>query len=235
VLPALLVLPAAALRLYPLGGEFTNGGRVLLFLLPTAFLLAAEGAEAVRAGAWARTSGMKRIAKLAGAALVVVLLFPFALYAALGVPQVREEVPPLLEHAREHWRPGDVLYVYYAGLPAFEYYFPRAGFAAADVVPGACARPAPLGYLADLGRLEGRPRAWVLFAGGAGARGFDEKGLMLGYLDHVGRRLDAQATVGASLYLYDLSRPFAAAGTYPARVPPPSSDPADQCRGTWQP
>jgi hypothetical protein len=58
----------------------------------------------------------------------------------------------------------------------------------------------------------GRPRVWVLFAHGSASFRFDERRLLLSYLDAIGKRLDAfkappdDTTAGvAAVFLYDLS------------------------------
>ena len=231
-LPLGFVVVAAAARAYPLGGAFSNSGRVLLFLAPLFFLVIAEGVAWVgRAGA-AGSPG-RTGARIAAAALAAVLLFPFGLFAVRGVPMLREEVKPLLAHASEHWQPGDVMYVYYNARPAFEYYRDRYGFTGRETIVGRCARMQPVRYLDDLARLQGRPRAWVLFIGGKAAWGYDERRLMVDFLDRVGRRLDDRVAIESSLYLYDLSRPFAQAGPYRVDIPvlPPAV--AFDCRGPW--
>jgi hypothetical protein len=217
-------------RAYPLGGAFTNSGRVLLFLTPLFFLLIGEGVDRLRRAADGGAPGMRTAARAAAGALAILLLFPFAAFAVRGVPVMREEVKPLLAHASESWRDGDVLYVYYNARPAFEYYRGRYGFDDRAYVIGACSRARPAGYLQDLARMQGRPRVWVLFVGGRSAGGYDERRLMLTYLDHVGRRLDDQVAIESSLYLYDLSRPFGRAGPFPLPVP---TNPEADCRGPW--
>lgn len=224
-LPLGFVVAAAVAHAYPLGGAFANSGRVLLFLAPLFFLVMGEGA------AWlGRHATAGRAAALALAAL---LLFPFGLFAVRGVPVLREEVKPLLAHAAESWQPGDVMYVYYNARPAFEYYRGRYGFEGRETIAGRCSRMQPGGYLDDLQQLQGRPRAWVLFVSGRGAWGYDERQLMVNYLDHVGRRLDDQVAIETSLYLYDLSRPFQQAGPYQVAIPQLPRAIAFDCRGPW--
>lgn len=129
--------------------------------------------------------------------------------------------------------PGDVLYVYYNARAQYEYYAPRYGWTPEQTVMGACSRLRPAAYVQDVARLAGPRRAWLLFVDGKGIDEFDERGLMLAYLDHVGRRLDDRVSVGASLYLYDVTPPAADPGPFSARVPRFAYDAALDCRGPW--
>ncbi|HEX8904863.1 MAG TPA: glycosyltransferase family 39 protein, partial [Longimicrobiaceae bacterium] len=227
--PAGLVLLASAAQMYPLGASYLMSGRVLIFLIPSLAFVMAEGAFALRRAlpvAWARPVYV----------LVTALaLLPSAAYAALSVPHVRAEVRPLLEYANEQRRPGDLMYVYYNGKAVFAYYAPRYGWTGRNTVTGACSRTHPAGYLPDLARLRGRPRVWVLFVGGKAVDGYDERGLMLAFLDHLGRRMDDRVAVGASLYLYDLRPEMARPGQFTAAIPDFPRDPAVSCRGPWGP
>jgi hypothetical protein len=225
--PAALTLAASAVKAYPFGAELQAAGRVLVFLLPCFALVMAYGAAALPR---LLGQGRRRGAYLAGAAL---LLLPSLAYALQSVPHLRNEVKPLLAYAAEQRRPGDVMYVYYNGLPSYEYYAPRYGWGAAETVRGVCSRLRPEGYLEDLSRLRGRARVWVLVVEGAPIGDFDEKVFMVNFLEHVGRRLDDRVTIGAALYLYDL-RPRAT-GPFSARIPHLPLDPGMDCRGAWGP
>jgi hypothetical protein len=227
--PAGLALCASAARAYPFGGEFLSGGRVLIFLLPSLALVMAEGGAAL--GRWA-PRGAGRAVFAAGAALA---LLPAGAYAALSVPHLRAEVKPLLAWVNENRRPGDVMYVYYHGQSVFEYYAPRYGWNRGNTVAGVCARFHPERYVGDLARLRGRPRVWVLVVTGAAMRGFQEDRVIVGFLDHVGRRLDDRVAVGARMYLYDLAPPGPPPGPYSFAVPRFPPNVAMDCRGAWQP
>ncbi|HEU4562185.1 MAG TPA: glycosyltransferase family 39 protein [Longimicrobium sp.] len=226
--PAGFALTASALHVYPFGSEYLAGGRVLVFLLPSLALVTAEGIAALPRLVPASPG---RLLKLAAAALV---LLPSAVYAAVSVPHLRAEVKPLLEYVNENRQPGDVMYVFYNGQSVFEYYAPRYGWSSANAISGVCARYQPQGYVDDLARLRGRPRVWLLFVEGTSVWGFDEKKMMMDFLDHVGRRLDDRVAVGASVYLYDLREANSKPGPFRYEVPPIHLDPALGCRGAWE-
>jgi hypothetical protein len=229
VSPLLLALAASALGFYPFGSTADAGGRVLVFLIPSLAFVVAQGAAAL-------PRLLPRAAGRAAFALAALLvLLPAAAYAAFSVPQFRGEVKPLLAYASENRQPGDVMYVYYNGLPSFEYYAPRYGWDAAHTVRGTCARLHPQGYVDDLARLRGQPRVWVLLVEGTPVGTFDERALIVGFLDHVGRRLDARVSVGAVLFLYDMRPGPSDPGPFTLQVPRLPQDPAMDCRGAWAP
>jgi hypothetical protein len=126
------------------------------------------------------------------------------------------------------------MYVYYNGQSVFEYYAPRYGWNRTNTVAGICSRFHPERYLADLAQLRGRHRVWVLVVSGASVRGFEEDKIIVGFLEHIGRRLDDRVAVGARMYLYDLA-PATPPGPYHLVVPPFALDPAMDCRGAWEP
>ena len=225
--PAGMALVAAVARQYPFGADYTSSGRVLLFLLPSLVLVAAEGVAA--AGEALRgTAGM-----LAAGALGAAMLAPGLVYAVAQVPHLRAEVKPVLAYAAENRQPGDVLYVHYAGRAPFRYYADRYGWTPANSVVGRCAREDPRGYLPQLQALDGR-RVWMLFIDDRATSTHDDRGLMTAFLDHLGRRVDDQVSVGAAVYLYDLRMPPAAAGPFSAQLPTRRGDASLACRGPWQ-
>lgn len=227
--PAGMVLVASAAKVYPFGGEFLSGGRVLVFLLPSLAFVIAEGAATL--GRWVKGPA-GRAAFAAGAALA---LLPAGAYAALSVPHLRAEVKPLLQWVNENRQPGDVMYVYYNGQSVFEYYAPRYGWNRANTIAGVCSRFKPQYYVDQIGQLHGRRRVWVLVVSGASVRGFEEDRVIVDFFEHIGNRLDDRVTVGARMYLYDLGAKDPPPGPFRVIVPPLWLDPAMDCRGAWEP
>lgn len=220
--PVLVTLVASALMLYPFGGSRAAAGRVVLFLAPMFFLVMAQGAAWV----WERCTGESRIVALG---FLGFLLVPALVWGAVGVPALRTEVKPLLSYLEEQAQPGDLLYVHYDVRHAFEHYAPDYRLTGVRYLPGVCSRGDARGYVDALSGLRGAPRVWVLFANGQGAGLFDEKAIMVDYLEHVGDRLDDQVTVGASLYLYDLRQDAGNAEPYRAQLPVAPLGIADDC------
>jgi hypothetical protein len=59
--------------------------------------------------------------------------------------------------------------------------------------------------------------------------------MIVGFLDHIGRRLDERVAVGARMYLYDLAPGGPPPGRYVIAVPRFAPNPAMDCRGAWEP
>lgn len=103
------------------------------------------------------------------------------------------------------------MWVYYATGQAFEYYsklIPING----DVRVGDCDRTDPREYLRQVDVERGRARVWVLMAHGSGPFGFDERQMLVAYLDSIGRRVDEfhappedSTPNRAAVFLFDLS------------------------------
>jgi len=232
VAPIAAVLAASALRVYPFGSEYLAGGRVLIFLLPSLACVLAEGIASLPRLAGA---GLRPAARLAVPLAAAAVLLPSVVYAAVSVPHLRAEVRPLLEYVNEKRQPGDVMYVFYNGQAVFEYYAPRYGWNRSNAIPGVCARYYPQRYIDDLAKLRGRPRVWLLFVEGTTVGKFDEKKFMISFANYMGRRLDDQVSLGASVYLYDLRPENTTPGPFRARVPKLQPDPGLDCRGAWEP
>lgn len=112
IAPFALLLAASAAHLYPIVQ------RTELFLVPVVVLLIAEGvAEVVR---WSPRRAQAPIALL----LATILAAGPAWLAAdrLIHPRTKEELRPVLEFVRDHWRAGDTLYVHYGAQYALLYY-----------------------------------------------------------------------------------------------------------------
>jgi hypothetical protein len=164
-------------------------------------LLTAAGLDEV----WRRTRHALPV--LAPALGILVVAYP-ALSAARGAvgPQGREEVRPLMEHVRQQYRDGDVLYIYRASEAAARYYAARGLAFPGEVILGAGARGDPYDDDLNVSRFTDRGRIWFLFSHVRRRHGQDEETLLVRSLDRVGVRLTELKSEGASLYLYDLSR-----------------------------
>ena len=188
--PIPFALMASALHKYP----FSD--RLLLFIVPSLLVFVAEGISRV----WPR-------APLIGFALLVLLSFQpvvNAVHIAINHDE-REDIKPALGYLREHWRQGDVIYVFYAAKYQFRYYAERYGFSEVASVKGRKADG--LGIFDDGGdALRGKRRVWALFLIDMEGRIKERRATLLQELDNAGTRLDSFELTGGSVYLYDLSR-----------------------------
>jgi hypothetical protein len=223
--PFPLTLVASAVHKYPIFD------RTVLFLVPAVVIFVAEG-TAVVAGAMPRIS-LRRTTALA--LTVAVLLLPLVRAAGhLIKPREHEEIKVALHHIRDHWRPGDTLYVSGPTQFAMGYYLECECFAPADVTADGLAwrfsrvpmsdsvravlrsvpphfvvgRPATggyAGYTRDIDALRGQARVWLLYTHATNpSETWFLRHQVRRRLDRLGQRLDSFSATGAILYLYDL-------------------------------
>ena len=198
--PALL---ASLLRLYPFAS------RPILFTAPLFLVMIAAGVGHVL-----RLPG--RGARLLGWVFVGLLLLKPAETAArtYARPPGREEMRQVLEYLAPRVRPGDVVWVNDRGQYAFRYYVHhRGGYgriaSLGPVIGQGTDGPHKARRIREeIALLAGKPRVWFVLAPVARSDdGANGRALALVLLDGAGRRLDEREAVGASAYLYDLSRP----------------------------
>jgi hypothetical protein len=175
-------------------GHYPVAERLWVFFTPVMVILSAAGVTEV----WQRTRG---VFPMLGPVLACLLLAYPSLAAARGVvePRQHEEIRPLLVHVRQHYREGDVLYLYQPAQYAAQYYAARG-----ITFPGVVIVGTPTDE-ADVAGLRGHPRVWLLFAHVIVSDGMNEERRFLRLVDGLGRRLESRSETGASLYLYDLS------------------------------
>jgi hypothetical protein len=199
VAPFLLALAASALDKYPFSG------RLLLFLLPLLFLLLAAGVEQLmtwlakinKPGAW-----------LISACLVAYLLYgPVKLaYADVKFPPMGEDIKPVMTYLGENYRSTDLIYIFYAADPAFEFYAPQYGLDHSNSIVGISSRQNPAQYFKDIDKLKGHPRVWFVFSHIETLNNKNERDPILKYLDGIGVKKSEFIAAGASVYLYDLEQ-----------------------------
>jgi hypothetical protein len=200
--PVLTTLLGAFLHKYPLGGRF------LLFLLPILFLFIGEGAIVI-----AEASG--RLYHITRVAVVVILLIkPISadLHTLIN-PSRPEDIKLAILHIQTRERPGDVWYVYHWARYQFWYYSEVYRVQPTRVWIGVDCGTDVACYSADLDKLRGQPRVWVLFSHIWTGDGLQEETLFVDHLDRLGVRLDSYRSTGARAYLYDLSQSASAANS----------------------
>jgi hypothetical protein len=185
--PALVVLAASFASIYPVGARWSYSGRVVLFLAPIAYL------AATACFAWIRH---RTPAIVLAAVLPVVIAIP----AITSLPYTRGEARGALAHVSRHARDGDLVYVHYGIRQAIDYYRPRIQ---GTVVAGRCAQADRAAYLADLERLRGNRRVWIVMAYDL----YDERGLFVEYMRRNAVLLDSTSLRLADARLYDFTPP----------------------------
>ena len=189
-----LTLLASYLTLYPFAG------RMILFLAPVLILFLAEGIEAI-AGLFARSRILPWIVRI--------LLAVYLLYSPVSVsvenflaPKYQEHIRPTMEYLRDYRKDGDLVYVYYWAEQAVRYYAPKYGMDMSTFILGADHRNNPADYSDDLEALRGHERVWFLFSHVYEDGNLNERNLILGMLDSMGKQLRQFRVPGTSVYLY---------------------------------
>ena len=196
-LTLLAAFGAAALGKYPLGG------RMLLFAAPIGIGLLGAAFE----GLYRALIRIRWGAGLAVCALSLALLASTAANALENFrePRMQENMHPAIRVLRARHQADDIVYVYYAAMPAFRYYAPFYGFDESQFRAGKISYYRLLApTLADIGTLRDNARVWVLFSHVYAEDGVDEREATLDYIkeQQMGKcRLESREP-GTSVLLY---------------------------------
>jgi hypothetical protein len=197
------LIDAAALRVYPL-----SGGRTSVFLLCFVYLgLASALAASVRGelpGALRALPSALR-ATVGTAAAVAIALVVGRGVAAPTAGLVYEETAPLIAAIDAERQPTDRVYVYDGAVQAFRFHHPASDPA---ITLGGSHRQKPNAYIEEIRPLlTPGQRLWVLFAHvHTPANGKSERDVILGDLGVYAKQLDVRETLGAELYLFEVTR-----------------------------
>jgi hypothetical protein len=188
--PIAIAFLASAAHLYPFAS------RLLLFAVPLATLVVAEGGATVATALGRRWAFPVVMACLLSAPLVGV-------NDLLSEPE-RSGVRDVLRILSHRAAAEDAIYVYYKAQPSFELY--RGGLGRADLAVVRGARDLREGQRVadDLRRLAGRGRVWFLFSE-VHTFFVDEEKLMLNAVERAGLRRDAISLGPTHAYLYESS------------------------------
>lgn len=128
------------------------------------------------------------------------------------MPQLKEEIKPVISYIKERQQPGDILYIYQRGKYQFKYYAKKYGYQEGDYIIGVddldkydgsnLSNEERERYEKDLDQLMGNKRVWLLFSH---ANINSENEMMKSSLERRGKKIDFFARKGAFVYLYDLT------------------------------
>jgi hypothetical protein len=191
--PGLLALFASGVHMYPFAG------RLLLFLVPLLLLGVARGAWAVGSALWPTQ-------KVAAVLFLGVLFIAPLLeaYQQFRRPPRQEQITEVLADLRTRLRPGDQVYLYYGGIPAFLFYTRDNPFPA-EVVFGEEHRANRTEYRDELSQFAGKPRVWLVFS----HRHLAEESLLRSYAEGLGEIREELQRPGATAFLFDFRKPKA--------------------------
>ena len=132
-------------------------------------------------------------------------------------PFGHDEVKPAMEYIQKHKQSNDLVYVYSASYPAFDYYADRYDFKAENYIKGKSLRNAPEEFLHEL-KFESNQRVWFIFTHVHATQKLNHRRSLLNFLNARGKFLDAfvlktlpysspypaESNISASVYLYQL-------------------------------
>ena len=199
----ILAAPVAVTFAAAIAQQYPFRGRVVLFLLPT-FLLT----SAATVGWIIERASLVQPAL--GAALAVALLTP-PVVAILRKPPpyTAEPFKPVFAYVKAHRLQGDRVYVYSNAYQAVARYGAQYGMPLDSYVAGSCDEQSILPFLADIDRLRGTRRLWVI---GSSVPDFRQARQAVGkYLRAIGVERDSMSVPSnppldpVSAELFDLS------------------------------
>ena len=202
IFPFILTLLASFLHTYPFIGRF------LLFLIPAALILFAQGAD------WVGQFVVKLLKVKwiwIGVYIFMAIIF-FHKTIILDINhltkprQDNEDMESVVKYFKLKQKEGDLVYLYYAGAPAFRYYSNKHGIDVKYIL-GISAREQLVKYAKDVEKFKGVGRIWFVFSHVAFLKGIPsvtEEQFFVSKLNRMGARLDEFHAMGASIYLYEL-------------------------------
>jgi len=202
--PFVMVVIVSALQRYPLKDRF------MLFLIPFALLLMAEGFRGIYWLVAKWNSGIAGIVSGLLALFVVAQIVPvtYGRVTSNAVVNVR----PVFVYVVVNRLPDDVVYVFNRTAPVFAYYAPLYGLDSGDVRIGTDSprkREALQNFEDDVDSLAGTGRVWFIITEVSDCPNCAEEDTHAFYLkqfDKFGTLLGSYKSPGAGAYLYDLSQ-----------------------------
>ncbi len=101
---------------------------------------------------------------------------------------MKEDIKTVLEYIRKSREPDDKVYVYYGADMAFRYYQARYDIPAEAVIRGNSSRKTWDDYLADVEKVDGFNRVWLVFSHVWNKSGMDDERFLLYFLDKAGKQ-----------------------------------------------
>jgi hypothetical protein len=124
----------------------------------------------------------------------------------------KKEIRSVISYLKQNIRQGDVLYVYYGAIPAFDYYKSILGFHLDYYIEGIRVRDQPINWEGEFNKLRGSKRVWLLFSHILKGKinGINEEKYFIHHLLKSGGKILYQFSIGsgvhkAGVYLFDLS------------------------------
>ena len=201
--PFIVTTIASALHRYPLKNRF------MLFLVPFALLLMAEGFRGVY---WLVAKWKPNLAGLVSVILALTVIWQIVpITYEKAISGAKEDIRPVFAYVAENKLQDDVVYVFHRTDPVYQYYAPFYGLDSGNIVIGVYdrrKRVALQNFEDDVDKLVGNKRVWFIFSEIIDCVDCDGEDTQAFYLDHInkfGAIIDSFDGSGANAYLYDLS------------------------------
>ena len=191
------VLIASGLQKYPFSG------RLMLFSVPLLFMLIGAGLDFLLD----IPSPSKVLNSMVAVCLIgLILIAPVSTsIERYKSPPDTDYIRPAMEYLMENYLSGDVIYVYYWTVPAFEYYSLIYDFSGKNVVVGK--QPEKEEIISELSQLNEHERIWIIFSHLSPKRKVRINDLLVHMTSNMGTMDDKFIVPGSGvyLYMYDLS------------------------------
>ena len=202
--PFVVAVIASALQRYPLKNRF------MLFLIPFALLLMAEGFRGIY---WLAAKWRPDFAAVFSGILVLAVIWQIVpITYEKAISGEKTDIRPVLAYVAKNRLPDDVVYVFYRTNAIYHYYAPFYGLDTGNIIIGsqeARKRVALQSYEDDVLNLVGNERVWFLFSEVVDCENCPEEDTLSYYLEFInpyGVVMDSYEGSGASAYLYNLSQ-----------------------------
>jgi hypothetical protein len=201
--PFVIALIVSALQRYPLKNRF------MLFLIPFALLLMAEGSRGIY---WLVAKWKPTFAAVVSGILALGVIWQIApITYTKAISGAKEDIRPVLEYVAENRMQDDIVYVFHKTDPVFQYYAPNYGLDTGNIMIGVYdsrKRVALQNFEDDVDKLIGKKRVWFIFSeiiDCVDCEGEDTQAYYLNHINKFGVITDSYDGSGANAYLYDLS------------------------------
>jgi hypothetical protein len=230
--PFVVAMAAAVAHQYPFRG------RLIVWLVPSALIAAAAGAEWIRSRIRAQHAVLGAV--LGTALMIAFVVPPVMAMWEMPPPYDIEHWRALLSYLQSHRQAGDEVYVLPIQRIGMSFYGPSYGLQPRDWTTGVCEQNDTRAYIEDVDRYRGVRRLWVV---SGSTRPFRvARASIQKYLNTIGVKKDSLelpslTMTAVSVELYDLSDAArlqaASAESFP--VPPMPNDPRPGCRDWLKP
>lgn len=201
--PFVVAVIVSAFQRYPLKNRF------MLFLIPFAHLLMAEGFRGIY---WLVAKWKPNFAAIFSGILALVVAWQIVpITYERAISSAKEDIRPVIEYVAENRAQDDIVYVFHRTDPVFHYYAPFYGLDTGNIVIGVYdprKKVALQNFEDDVDRLIGNERVWFIFSeviDCVECEGEDTQAFYLEHINKFGVITDSYDGSGANAYLYDLS------------------------------